>query len=53
MGDGVKKPSNSELKNKTAVRKSIYFANNLEKGEVISERDLIMKDLLTVCRLIL
>lgn len=40
-GDGVKKPSPSELKNKAIARKSIHTARDLKKGAILSEDDLI------------
>ena len=40
-GDGVKKPSLSELKNKKIARKSIYTLRALEKGAILCEGDLI------------
>lgn len=42
-GDGEKKPSASELKNKTAARKSIHLSNRLEKGATITIHDLDIK----------
>jgi len=43
LGDGIKKPSPSEIKNIQIVRRSIHYAKNLKKGGIISEDDLIMK----------
>ena len=43
LGDGVKKPSPSELKNKVIARKSIHLAQSLKKGKVLRAEDLIMK----------
>lgn len=43
LGDGIKRPSKSELKNKTIVRKSIVAARNIKKGEVFSEDNLAIK----------
>jgi N,N'-diacetyllegionaminate synthase len=43
LGNGIKKPSPSELKNLYVVRKSIHYAANLNKGHFITEDDLIMK----------
>ena len=40
-GDGVKKPSESEIKNITIARKSIHLNKNLSKGHVICEEDII------------
>ncbi len=43
LGDGIKRPSESESKNILIVRKSIHLANDIKKGHVISADDLIMK----------
>lgn len=43
MGDGIKKPTTIELENRKTMRKSVHFMRDLEKGVVISEKDLIMK----------
>lgn len=43
MGDGIKKPSASEIKNKPIVRKSIVAAKEIKKGEVLSEETLAVK----------
>jgi N,N'-diacetyllegionaminate synthase len=43
MGDGIKNPSKSELKNMLAARKSIVAAKPIKKGEVISEHNLTVK----------
>jgi len=43
MGDGIKRPSPSELKNKTIVRKSIVAAKGISKGETFSEENLAVK----------
>ena len=40
-GDGEKKPSKSEAKNKTIARKSIHVRFNLAEGHIISENDII------------
>jgi N,N'-diacetyllegionaminate synthase len=40
-GDGQKMPSDSESKNISIARKSIHLKNNLSKGHVISEEDII------------
>ncbi len=40
-GTGIKKPSNSELKNISIVRKSLHYNRNIEKGELLSKVDLI------------
>ncbi|MBI90284.1 MAG: N-acetylneuraminate synthase [Candidatus Marinimicrobia bacterium] len=43
MGDGVKKPSNSELKNINIVRKSIVAKHAISKGELFSKKNLTIK----------
>lgn len=43
MGNGIKKPSPSELKNKPIARKSIVATRNIAKGEVFTEEDLTVK----------
>ena len=43
MGDGIKRPSASELKNKSVARKSLVAACPILKGEVFSETNLIVK----------
>ena len=43
MGDGIKKPTKSELKNKDIARKSIVAKTNISKGEVFSENNLTTK----------
>jgi N-acetylneuraminate synthase/N,N'-diacetyllegionaminate synthase len=40
-GNGLKKPSKSEIKNIEIARKSIHTLKALEKGVVISEKDII------------
>ena len=40
-GNGVKKPSSSELKNKEIARKSIHTTRDLKKGTILGEEDLI------------
>ena len=42
MGDGIKKPSDSEIKNIEIVRKSIHLLNDIKKGEIIKDSNLIM-----------
>lgn len=37
MGDGIKRPSPSELKNRAVVRKSIVASRDIKKGELLSE----------------
>ncbi|MFK7946516.1 MAG: N-acetylneuraminate synthase [Saprospiraceae bacterium] len=43
LGNGIKKPSKSEKKNIEIARKSIHTANNLTKGHVLRQEDLLMK----------
>ena len=43
MGDGVKKPSPSEAKNKPIARKSIVGKKPIKKGELFSEDNLTVK----------
>ena len=43
MGNGIKKPSPSELKNKSIVRKSIIAAKEIKAGEIFSESNLAVK----------
>ena len=43
MGDGIKRPSASELKNKFVARKSLVAACAILKGEVFSETNLTVK----------
>ncbi len=43
LGDGVKQPSISEIKNKIAARKSIHISMDLAANHVIEENDLEMK----------
>lgn len=43
MGDGVKKPSASETKNKIIARKSIVAKKPIKKGELFSEENLTVK----------
>lgn len=42
-GSGYKTPSESEDKNRTAARKSIHLKNDIKKGDILKETDLIMK----------
>lgn len=42
LGDGIKRPSKSELKNIVVARKSIHTAKDLKKGIVLKESDLEM-----------
>lgn len=43
LGSGIKKPSNSEIKNMIIARKSIHLKNDKLKGEILTSDDLIMK----------
>ena len=43
IGNGIKKPSHSELKNKPVARKSIVAARNICKGESFTEENLTIK----------
>ncbi len=43
LGDGVKKPSESESRNIDIVRKSIFALKEIKKGEHFSEKNLIAK----------
>jgi len=43
MGDGVKKPSQREIKNMPIVRKSIVAKKSIKKGELFSEENLTVK----------
>ncbi|MEE2745333.1 MAG: N-acetylneuraminate synthase [Pseudomonadota bacterium] len=43
MGDGVKRPSASEAKNKPIARKSLVAACAISEGEVFSEKNLTVK----------
>lgn len=43
LGNGIKKPSPSELKNKSVARKSIVAARDIRKGEPFTEENLTVK----------
>jgi len=43
LGNGIKKPSPSELKNKPIARKSIVAARDIRKGETFTEENLTVK----------
>ena len=43
MGNGIKKPSPSELKNKKIVRKSIVASRNIQKGEALILNNISVK----------
>ncbi len=42
-GDGIKKPSSSELSNKQIVRKSIVARKNIQEGEVFTDQNITLK----------
>ncbi len=43
MGDGIKRPSPSEMKNRAIVRRSIVAARGIRKGEVFTEDNIAAK----------
>lgn len=43
LGDGVKKPTNSEIKNKDVARKSIVASKDIKKGEIFTEDNITTK----------
>ena len=43
LGDGVKRPSSSEMKNKSVARKSIVAARDILEGESFTKEDLVVK----------
>lgn len=43
LGDGIKKPSPSELKNKPIARKSIVAKRDIRKGEIFTEENITIK----------
>jgi len=43
MGDGIKRPFLSELKNKPVVRKSIVATKDIRKGEAFTKENLAVK----------
>jgi N,N'-diacetyllegionaminate synthase len=43
LGDGVKKPSASELKNRPFARKSIVALKDIKKGEILAEENITAK----------
>jgi N,N'-diacetyllegionaminate synthase len=43
LGDGIKKPTLSELKNKEFIRKSIVAAEVIQQGEIFTEMNLCTK----------
>ena len=42
-GNGIKIPSNSEIKNKLAIRKSIFASQLILKGDIFSSKNLAIK----------
>ncbi|MFZ8805480.1 MAG: N-acetylneuraminate synthase [Candidatus Calescibacterium sp.] len=43
LGDGIKKPSPSEIKNKIIVRRSIVAKRNIKRGEIFNEENITVK----------
>jgi N,N'-diacetyllegionaminate synthase len=43
LGSGIKKPSNSELKNKLVVRKSLVAIKPIRKGDIFSKKNIGVK----------
>jgi N,N'-diacetyllegionaminate synthase len=43
MGDGIKRPSSSELKNMPVVRKSLMAARDIKKGDMFTEDNVTIK----------
>lgn len=43
IGDGIKKPTKSEIKNMQIARKSIIILKKLKRGDRISEKHLTIK----------
>ncbi len=43
MGDGVKSPQKSEIKNIATIRKSIYARNKILQGQIIKDEDLVIR----------
>ncbi len=43
LGNGIKKPSKSELKNRDIVRRSIVAKRDIKKGEVFTEENITVK----------
>ena len=43
MGDGMKRPSGSEMKNRDIVRKSIVASKEIKSGEFFSEDNITAK----------
>lgn len=43
FGDGIKKPTKSELKNMQVARKSIVAATTIKKGDILTEQNITVK----------
>ena len=43
MGDGIKRPTQSEVRNKGVIRKSIVARREIRRGEVFSSENLVTK----------
>jgi len=43
LGDGVKQPSTSEIKNKDSARKSIVAIRNITKGDIYTEENIAVR----------
>lgn len=43
LGDGIKRPSVSEMKNKAVARKSIVASRDIRSGEMLSEKNITAK----------
>lgn len=43
LGNGIKEPSKSEIKNKDIARKSIVAKTNIKKGEILTEENIAIK----------
>jgi N,N'-diacetyllegionaminate synthase len=43
LGDGIKQPTVSELKNRPIARKSIVAARGIRRGEIFTESNLTVK----------
>jgi N,N'-diacetyllegionaminate synthase len=43
LGDGIKTPTSSEMDTKLIARKSIVAANDIKKGELLNDYNIIVK----------
>jgi len=43
MGDGIKKPTISEIKNRKNARRGIYALTNIKRGEVFDKDNIVLK----------